>query len=166
VLSKRTIIGIAVGAIIATIGVVALFSSFGLQTVKVDENFAIGESTTYSFNAPAHAKQYLNITGNSFDVNLETPYGGLQIPRDNFKDDLSLEWVHLIDGQSILEIQNTGDSELLEIQNTGDSELRVYGTIETLTDPIMFSYHILVIVTGLVIIGLSSAFSVRKPRGF
>lgn len=154
-LSKRTIIGITVGAIISSIGVVALFSSFGLQTVKVDENFAIGESTTYSFNAPAHAKQYLNITGNSFDVNLKTPYGGLQIPRDNFKDDLSLEWVHLIDGQSIL-----------EIQNTGDSELRVYGTIETLTDPIMFSYHILVIVTGLVIIGLSSAFSVRKPRGF
>ena len=154
-LSKRTIIGIAAGAIITAIGVVALFSSFGLQTVKVDENFAIGESTTYSFNAPQHAKQILNITGNSFDVKLETPFGGLQIPRDNFNDDLSLEWVHLIDGQSIL-----------EIQNTGDSEFRVYGTLEIVTDPIMYSYHILVIVTGLVIIGFSSAFSVRKPRGF
>ena len=154
-LSKITIIGIVVGAIITAIGVVALFSSFGLQTVKVDETFAIGESTTYSFNAPAHAKQYLNITGNSFDVNLKTPYGGLQIPRDTFKDDLSLEWVHLIDGQSIL-----------EIQNTGDSELRVYGTIETVTDPIMFSYHIIVIVSGLVIIGFSAGFSARKPRGF
>jgi len=155
VLSKRTIIGIVVGAIITAIGVVALFSSFGLQIVKVDENFAIGESTTYSFQAPAHAKQYLNITGNSFDVELKTPSGGLQIPRDTFKDDLSLEWVHLIDGQSIL-----------EIQNTGDSELRVYGTIETITDPIMFSYHIIVIVSGLVIIGFSSGFSARKPRGF
>ena len=154
-LSKRTIIGIVVGAIITAIGVVALFSSFGLQIVKVDENFAIGESTTYSFQAPKHAKQYLNITGNSFDVELKTPSGGLQIPRDAFKDDLSIEWVHLIDGQSIL-----------EIQNTGDSELRVYGTIETLTDPIMFSYHIIVIVSGLVIIGFSSAFSARKPRGF
>ena len=154
-LSKRTIIGIAAGAIITAIGVVALFSSFGLQTVQVDDNYAIGEYTTYSFQAPAHAKQYLNITGNSFDVKLKTPYGGLQIPRDNFKDDLSLEWVHLIDGQSIL-----------EIQNTGDSELRVNGTLEIVTDPIMFSYHILVIVTGLVIIGFSSVFSVRKPRGF
>ena len=154
-LSKITIIGIVVGAIITAIGVVALFSSFGLQTVKVDETFAIGESTTYSFQAPAHAKQYLNITGNSFDVELKTPYGGLQIPRDTFKDDLSLEWVHLIDGQSIL-----------EIQNTGDSELRVYGTIETVTDPIMFSYHIIVIVSGLVIIGFSAGFSARKPRGF
>ncbi len=154
-LTKITIIGIIVGAIITAIGVVALFSSFGLQTVKVDETFAIGESTTYSFQAPAHAKQYLNITGNSFDVELKTPYGGLQIPRDSFKDDLSLEWVHLIDGQSIL-----------EIQNTGDSELRVYGTIETVTDPIMFSYHIIVIVSGLVIIGFSSGFSARKPRGF
>jgi len=143
VLSKITIIGIAVGAIITAIGVDALFSSFGLQIVKVDKNFAIGESTTYSFQAPKHAKQYLNITGNSFDVNLKTPPGGLQIPRDNFKDDLSLEWVHLTDGQSIL-----------EIQNTGNSELRVYGTIEILTDPIMFSYYIIVIVSGLVIIGI------------
>jgi len=155
VLSKRTIIGVVVGAIITAIGVVALFSSFGLQTVNVDDNYEIGESTAYSFQAPAHAKQYLNITGNSFDVSLKTPSGGLQIPRDNFKDDLSIEWVHLIDGQSIL-----------EIQNTGDSEFRVYGTLEILTDPIMFSYHIIVIVTGLVIIGFSSAFSVRKPRGF
>ena len=154
-LTKITIIGIVVGAIITAIGVVALFSSFGLQTVKVDETFAIGESTTYSFQAPAHAIQYLNITGKSFDVDLKTPYGGLQIPRDSFKDDLSLEWVHLVDGQSIL-----------EIQNTGDSELRVYGTIETVTDPIMFSYHIIVIVTGLVIIGFSAGFSTRKPRGF
>jgi len=155
VLSKRTIIGIVVGSVITAIGVVALFSSFGLQTIKVDDNYEIGEFTAYSFQAPAHAKQYLNITGNSFDVKLTTPYGGLQIPRDNFNDDLSLEWVHLIDGQSIL-----------EIQNTGDSEFRVYGTLEILTDPIMFSYHIIVIVTGLVIIGFSSAFSVRKPRGF
>jgi len=155
VLSKRTIIGIVVGSVITAIGVVALFSSFGLQTIKVDDNYEIGEFTTYSFQAPAHAKQYLNITGNSFDVELITPYGGLQIPRDTFKDDLSLEWVHLIDGQSIL-----------EIQNTGDSELRVNGTLEVLTDPIMFSFHIIVIVSGLVIIGFSSAFSVRKPRGF
>ncbi len=154
-LSKRTIIGIVVGSVITAIGVVALFSSFGLQTIKVDDNYEIGEFTTYSFQAPAHAKQYLNITGNSFDVELTTPYGGLQIPRDNFNDDLSLEWVHLIDGQSIL-----------EIQNTGDSELRVNGTLEVVTDPIMFSFHIIVIVSGLVIIGFSSAFSVRKPRGF
>jgi hypothetical protein len=155
VLSKRTVIGIGVGAAITAIGVYALVTSLGLQTVEVDDTYGIGESTTYRFTAPKSATQFMNITGNSFNVELKSPGGGLQIPGADHKDEVTIQWVHLIEGESIL-----------KIRNTGDSELRVTGTLEVLVDPIQITYHILVIIAGIVIIGFSSAFSVRKPRGF
>jgi len=33
-------------------------------------------------------------------------------------------------------------------------------------DPLFLTYHILVIIAGIVVIGFSAAFTVRKPRGF
>ena len=154
-LSTRTIIGIVVGSAIIAIGSYALVTSFGLQTVNVDDTFQVGESTSYSFSAPKGSENYLNITANSFEVFLRTPRGGLQINDEQFKRELTVEWVHLVDGES-----------RLKVQNTGDSELNISGYFTILTDPIQITYHILVITAGVVIIGFSAGFSVRKPRGF
>ncbi len=154
-LSKRTIIGIVVGSAISAIGVYALFTSFGLQTVNVDDTFQVGETASYSFSAPKSAKNFINITADSFEVFLRTPRGGLQINDEQFKKELSIEWVHLMDGES-----------RFKVQNTGDSELNISGYFTILTDPIQITYHILVITAGVVIIGFSAGFSVRKPRGF
>jgi hypothetical protein len=155
VLSKRTIIGIVVGSAISAIGIYALFTSFGLQTVNVDDTFQVGETASYSFSAPKSAKNFINITADSFEVFLRTPRGGLQINDEQFKKELSIEWVHLMDGES-----------RFKVQNTGDSELNISGYFTILTDPIQITYHILVITAGVVIIGFSAGFSVRKPRGF
>ena len=54
----------------------------------------------------------------------------------------------------------------MQIQNTGDSELRINGTLQFLSDPILITYHIVVITAGIIIIGFSAGFSIRKPRGF
>jgi len=155
VLSKRTIIGIVVGSAISAIGIYALFTSFGLQTVNVDDTFQVGESTSYRFSATSGSKQYLNVTADSFEVFLRSPRGGLQINDEQFKRELTVEWVHLIDGES-----------RFKVQNTGDSELNISGYFTILTDPIQITYHILVITAGVVIIGFSAGFSVRKPKGF
>jgi len=155
VLSKRTGIGIGVGAAIIAIGLYSLVSSFGLQTIQVDDTYGIGESTTYKFTAPSHASQSFNITGSSFNASLTTPIGGLQIPEREHKNELSIKWIHLKDGESIL-----------KIQNTADSEIHVKGTIEALLEPIQMTFHVLVIIAGLVIVGFSSAFSVRTSRDF
>jgi hypothetical protein len=155
VLSKRTIIGIVVGSAISAIGVYALFTSFGLQTVNVDDTFQVGETASYSFSAPKSTKNFINITADSFEVFLRTPRGGLQINDEQYKKELSIEWVHLMDGES-----------RFKVQNTGDSELNIQGYFTILTDPIQITYHILVITAGVVIIGFSAGFSVRKPRGF
>jgi len=154
-LSKRTVIGIVVGSVIIAIGLFALITSFGIQTKNIDETFGVGESTTYQFTAPIHSKQFLNITGNSFNLSLASPRGGLQIPNQDYKNGLSLEWVHL-----------ENDVSRVEIQNTGDSELRINGTLQFLSDPILITYHIVVITAGVIIIGFSAGFSIRKPRGF
>ena len=154
-LSTRTIIGIVVGSVIIAIGSYALVTSFGLQTVNVDDTFQVGESTAYSFSAPQGSKHYLNITADSFEVFLRSPSGGLQIKDEQFKRELTFEWVHLEDGES-----------RLKVNNTGNSELNIKGYMTILTDPIQITYHLLVIISGVVIIGFSAGFSVRKPRGF
>jgi len=86
---------------------------------------------------------------------LRSPSGGLQIKDEQFKRELTFEWVHLEDGES-----------RIKVNNTGNSELNIKGYMTILTDPILITYHLLVIITGVVIIGFSAGFSVRKPRGF
>lgn len=155
-MSKRTIIGLVVGSIIIGIGLYALVTSFGIQQVKGTEIFEPGETTSYQFDAPSSAKQNMNITGTSFDIGLVSPRGGLQIPADTpHKNSVTLEWVHLVDGQS-----------RVNIKNTGDSDLNIDYTFEVLTDPIQITYHIIVIIGGIVILGFSAGFSIRKPKGF
>jgi hypothetical protein len=154
-LSARTIIGIVVGSAIIGIGAYSLVTSFGLQQVDYDDTFQPGESTTYRFFAPIGSKQWINITGDTFHVDLRTPRGGLQIKDEDYKKELSIEWVHLLDGESTL-----------KLNNTGSLDLNAKGYFTTLTDPIFITYHILVITAGVVIIGFSAGFSIRKPRGF
>ncbi len=154
-INKRTGIGIGVGSVIIAIGVIALVTSFGLQTINVDDTYGIGEKTTYSLTAPEHANQYINITGNSFNIALESPTGGLQIREADHKNNVDINWVHLKEGKSIL-----------KIRNTGDSDLHITGTLQALTDPMQIIFHVVVIISGIVILGFSSAFSMRKPSGF
>lgn len=153
--TKRTIIGIGAGITISAIGVVALITSFGIQSINVDEIVEAGDNTIFSFNAPFGAKESLVITGNAFAVTLHTSGDGKQITEQEFKNELNLDWIVLEEGPN-----------RLEIQNKGDSELKLQGTFEVSSDPILFTYHILVITAGVIIIGFSAAFSVKKPRGF
>jgi len=153
VFTKRTIIGIGAGIVISAIGVVALITSFGIQSINVDETIVVGDKTSFAFNAPLGAKENLEITGASFQITL-TPSEEEKIVR-NHKGKVTVEWIVMEEGHN-----------KLEIQNTGDSELKLEGTFEISSDPILFTYHILVITSGVIIIGFSAGFSVKKPRGF
>ena len=153
--SKRTIIGTIVGGVITAIGIIAFINSLGVQTTDVNDTFGIGESTAYQFDSPQGAKQFLEVSGDTFDVKIQTPGSGLQVPNTPHKNKVNFDWVILEPGISRIEIQNTGQKELL-----------VTGTIEHNVDPIFFTYHVLVIISGMVIIGFSAGFSIRKPKGF
>ena len=154
-LTKRTIIGTIVGGAITAIGVAALVLAIGLQTIQVNDTFDIGSGTTYALTGPEGADQFLKITGDSFDVTLDSPENSFQVPLTSFKKEKSFSWVHSTEGKSVIKIQNTGQSELL-----------VEGTVHVSSDTILFTYHFLVITAGLVIVGFSAGFSTRRPRGF
>ncbi len=154
-ITKRTAIGIAIGSAIIAIGLASLFLNFGIQTIEVDERFDLGEATTYRISAPEHTPQKMKITGDTFDIILESPADGLQVPLTSHKKEVTFDWVHLADGET-----------RINIQNTGNSEIHVVATFQTSTDPLFITYDIMVIITGLVIMGFSMGFSIRKPRGF
>jgi len=166
VLSKRTIIGIIVGSAIIAIGGFSLISHIG--TITINENYvvAVGDSTFYTIPAPIHTSQHMEISGDAFDLKLASPSNGLQIPPRNsektmesFKnridEPLTLDWIHLADGET-----------KIKIQNTGDSELTITGVLIRSSDPIWFTYDLMVIISGVIIIGFSMGFTLRKPKGF
>jgi hypothetical protein len=155
VLSKRTIIGLVVGSAIIAIGAFSLIQHIG--TITINENYvvAIGDSTFYTIPAPAHTSQSMKISGDTFDLTLESPGDGLQIPTTSYKKDLALDWVHLDDGET-----------KIRIKNTGNKELQITGVLIRNSDPIWLTYDIMVITSGMVIIGFSMGFTLRKPKGF
>ncbi len=154
-LTKRTAIGIGVGSVITVLGLASLVLHIGIQTIEVDETFGVGEFTSYRLTAPEHTTQIMKITSDAFDMNLETPADGLQIPLTSYKKEVTFDWVHLADGDT-----------RIEIQNTANSDLRVEATFQVTTDPILITYDIMVTIAGVVVIGFSLNFSIRKPRGF
>ena len=154
-LSKRTIIGIIVGGIIIAIGAVALIQHLGLITINENYTVAIGDSTFYTIPAPAHTPQSMKISGDTFNATLTSPGDGLQIPTTSYKKELSLDWTHLNDGET-----------KIQIQNTGNQELQITGVLIKSYDLIWSTYDVMVIISGMIIIGFSMGFTLRKPKGF
>jgi len=160
VLDKRTIIGIVVGSLIIALGAYSLLSNIG-PTIAVNEHFVVevGEPIFFTIPAPEHSSQSMTITGETFDLKLESPgtgfNTGLQINQTSFKDELTLEWVHLEDGET-----------KIEIQNTGNTELEITAVTNQTPNPFGFTFDLMVIISGMVILGFSLGFTLRKPKGF
>ncbi len=155
-LSKRTIIGFIVGTAIIALGGYSLISNIG-PTVDVEEHFfvQVGELTTLTIPAPASAPQSLIIIGSTFDLEFQSPGDGLQIPETSYKDKLTLNWVHLVNGDT-----------KIQIQNTGDDELEITAMTNQTPSPVGLTFDLMVIISGMVIIGFSMGFTIRKPKGF
>ena len=153
VITRRTIIGNIVGGAVMAVGIVALVTALGIQESSVDEAVVTGGSTVYQFDAPRGTQGSLSVTGDSFDVSVLTPGG--EDSTTSYRDGADVRWMLEDDGTFRVEVQNTGGDELF-----------VEGTIRYNTNPILYTYHAMVIVAGIVIIGFSAGFSMRKPRGF
>lgn len=125
-----------------------------VDVMDFDDDFGVGESTIFSFQAPENSFQTLTIIGDTFDVKILTSDEKNNID-NSYKNKTDISWVNTIAGENVI-----------KIQNTGNSELNAKGTLEKSRDPLFLTYHILVIIAGIVVIGFSAAFTVRKPRGF
>ena len=155
-LNKYTIIGLIAGGIISGLGVMSMvdFLATTIDVMKFDDGFGVGESTTFVFQAPENSLQKMVITGDSFDVKVSTPDNAAKFD-GSYKNKADISWVNTVSGENVI-----------KIQNTGQSELNAKGALEKSQDPLFLTYHILVIIAGIVVIGFSAAFTVRKPRGF
>ena len=155
-LAKRTLIGIIVGSIIIALGGYSLIIHIG-PTVDMDEYFlvVVGDSIPLTIPAPANAPQLLIITGNAFDLKLQSPGDGLKIPNTSNKNELKLEWAHV----------ESGFTKIL-MKNTGDSDLEITAVTKQTPNPFGFTFDVMVVITGIIIIGMSMGFTMRKPKGF
>ena len=155
-LNKYTIIGLIVGCVISGLGVASMIDSLvnPIEIRQTNDTFGTGDSDKIRFNAPANSFQTLTITGDTFDVKILTADEKNNID-DSYKDEATFSWTNMVSGENVI-----------QIQNTGKSEFNIAGTFELVRDPLFLTYHILVIIAGIVVIGFSAAFSVRKPRGF
>ena len=155
-LATRTIIGLVVGSLVIGLGAFALVNSLA-PTISMNENFVIspGDSEFFTIPAPKDAPQYIMIIGDSFDLKLTSPGDGLNISNTSYKKELVLDWTHTENGQTIIVIQNTGASELEITANTNQTP-----------DPFGITFDFMVITSGVVILGFSLGFTLRKPKGF
>ena len=155
-LNKYTIIGLIVGCVISGLGVASMVDSLvnPIEIRQTNDTFGTGDSDKIRFNAPANSFQTLTITGDTFDVKILTVDEKNNID-NSYSDEAIFSWTNTVSGENVI-----------QIQNTGQSEFNISGTFELSRDPLFLTYHILVIIAGIVVIGFSAAFSVRKPRGF
>ena len=155
-LNKLTIIGIIIGCAISLLGAGSMVTSLNTPNEIQEDTatFGVGDLDKINFNAPENSSQSLTVTGDSFDVKITTPDSDNDVDA-SFKNKASFSWTSTTAGQTIITIQNTGDSEFTENYK-----------FELARDPLFFTYSILVIIAGVVIIGFSAVFSAKKPKGF
>jgi|TARA_B100001750_G_scaffold229110_1_gene224178 hypothetical protein len=156
VFSKFTIIGLIIGCIISILGASSMIDSFANpnETQDTNETFGIGDADKIRFNAPENSFQTITVTGDALDLKIITPDESNNVDK-SIEGKATFSWTNLTPGENII-----------QIQNTGNSEFNVSGTFVLQRDPLFFTYSILVIVAGIVVIGFSAGFSVRKPKGF
>jgi len=153
-LTKRSLIGIGIGSVAVVLGSFFLLQTIMSNSHDVNDIVDIGKSDIFSFDAQKHYHEFLNVTGSSFYVKIKTPKDGLQVDND-FKNLVSFDWYSLDDGK-----------HFINITNTGGSILHVTGKLQAVTNPLIFTSHLIVISSGVLIIGISAAFSIRRPKGF
>lgn len=153
-LTKRTAVGIGIGSVAVVLGMFFLIQTIMTNTHDVNDIVDIGKSDIFQFDAQKHYHEFLNVTGSSFHVKVKTPSNGLQVD-DDFKNKISFDWFSLVNGK-----------HFINITNTGGSVLHVTGKLQAVTNPMIFTSHLVVISSGVLIIGISAVFSIRRPKGF
>ena len=155
-LNKFTIVGLIIGSIVSILGASSMVSSLSSPSEIQEDSatFGIGDMDKIQFNAPENSFQSITVTGDSFDIKITTPDSSNDVDQ-SFKNKASFSWTTGTSGEITIIIQNTGNSEFTEDYR-----------FELQREPLFFTYSILVIIAGIVIIGFSAGFSAKKPKGF
>lgn len=154
-ITARTAIGIAVGSVIIGLATASMILDLTRGPLEITEEVDVGMSTTYQINGDAGANHTVTVTGDRFRMGLQYPDDQDDVSQTEYKESHTVEWSQELAGRTYIIIQNVGADVLV-----------VDGVFSVATDPIFLAYHVVVITSGVVIIGFSMGFSLRKPRGF
>lgn len=153
-LTKKTAVGIGIGSFLIIFGIYFIIQELTSNTHDVNDVVDIGKSDIFQFDTQKHYHEFLNITGSSFHVKMKTSSTGLSVD-DDFKNKISFDWVSLENGK-----------HFINITNTGGTTLNVFGKLQAVTDPMIFTTLLISITSGVLITGISAVFSIKKPKGF
>jgi hypothetical protein len=84
VVAPRTIIGLIIGSVIIALGASSLIIHMGPNSINENYYVEVGQATSYTIPAPANTPQSMKIIGDAFDLKLESPGDGLQIPKNSY----------------------------------------------------------------------------------
>ena len=154
-LTKTTKIGIGVGVALLGIGIASLIVNSPFLHNEVREyTIDVEKKATYEFDAPKDSHQHFKVTGEKFHIKLETPGDGIQ-KNEDYKKEITFDW----------NVQKEGTNKITIINN-GPSQLKLYYDFNRYGDPALLTHSIMLLITGVVVIGFSAGFSAKKPKGF
>lgn len=140
---------IAAGAAFIAIGIAASIYSEVTVDVPLDGKLAPGLTDDLSPDMDAGNTASLSIKGSMFNVEIKDPSGQTIMSRTN---QTSFDYQLVAD--------KAGEYHFL-IKNTGHEELAVSGHAPTRASPLGLSAPLLLIVTGIIVVGLSLRFRNR-----
>ncbi|MEO9296267.1 MAG: emp24/gp25L/p24 family protein [Nitrososphaera sp.] len=140
---------IAAGAAFIAIGIAASVYSEVAVDVPLDGKLAPGLTDDLSPDMDVGNTASIAIRGSMFDVEVKDPSGKLIVSQSN---------------QTSFDYQLTADRAgeyHFMVENTGDKELAITGHAQTKASPLGLSAPLLLIVTGILVVGLSLRFRNR-----
>lgn len=139
----------AAGAIFIAVGVAAAIYS-GVA-VKVPLDYTLGPGLTDEITPEMEAGNTLSVraTGSTFDFVIQNPAGN-NITSTRNQSDFSYE----------LTADTSGEYKVI-ITNTGASDVVITGTTQTKAGPLGFTAPMMLIITGVIVVGISLRFRQR-----
>ncbi|AIF85240.1 hypothetical protein NTE_03211 [Candidatus Nitrososphaera evergladensis SR1] len=147
--AKTFIAMLGAGAAFIVIGIAASIYANTAVAVSLDGTVKPGLADELSPDMNVGNTALMQVKGSTFDIQVKDPDGSIvtsQKDLSNFTYELTAS--------------KAGEYRIA-IQNTGNQDVQITGTAQTKSSPLEFSGSLMLVVTGIIVIGLSLRFRGR-----
>ena len=137
------------GAVFITVGIAAVVYSGVAVEVALDNTLRPGLTDEITPEMDEGSRLAIHATGSTFDFTAQDPDGNALT---SVTDQLDFRYNLTAD---------TPGEHRITIRNTGDSDVVITGTAETKAGPLGFTGPMMLIITGVIVAGLSMRFRRR-----
>ncbi len=137
------------GAIFIAVGIAAAFYSGVAVEVPLDNTLGPGLTDEITPDMDEGNTLSIHVTGSTFDFTLQDPARN-NLTSTTGQTDFSYDFT----------AETSGEHRII-ITNTGDSDVTITGTTQTKAGPLGFTAPMMLIITGVIVAGLSLRFRRR-----